>query len=101
MSHHVHSLNNSPAKQKYSFSKASRFQPYKPTYCPRLFSTDLSYLPEVDKDRRSAIIGYGERSLLDNKFQKQYPHAYDLPSTLDKNHGNSFKAGRHVKLFVI
>ncbi len=29
MSNHVHALNTSPAKLKYSFSKANRFQPYK------------------------------------------------------------------------
>ena len=29
---HVHSLNSSAAKQKYSFSKAKRFSPYTPKY---------------------------------------------------------------------
>ncbi len=29
MSSHVHALNTSPAKLKYSFGKATRFQPYK------------------------------------------------------------------------
>lgn len=61
-------------------------------------STDLAYLPKVDRDRRSAIIGYGERSLLSDNFQKIYPHAYNVPSTIEANHGNSFKAGRHVSL---
>jgi hypothetical protein len=32
MAHHVHSLNNSPAKQKYSFSKQERFVYKKPLY---------------------------------------------------------------------
>lgn len=32
MKHHVHSLNSSPAKQKYSFSKASRFSTIKASY---------------------------------------------------------------------
>ena len=32
MSFHVHSLNNSPSHQKYSFSKEKRFVHNKPTY---------------------------------------------------------------------
>ena len=32
MTHHVHTLNTSAAKQKYSFSKASRFDLYLPKY---------------------------------------------------------------------
>lgn len=32
MAHHVHTLNTSAAKQKYSFGKAQRFQPYKAKY---------------------------------------------------------------------
>ena len=31
MSNHVHSLNTSSGKQKYSFSKSSRFDAYRPT----------------------------------------------------------------------
>lgn len=34
MSSHVHSLNNSPGKQKYSFGKEGRFRYDKPQYHP-------------------------------------------------------------------
>ena len=44
--------------------------------------TDCSYLPGDKKDRRSAIIGYGERAVFADKFHSNYPHAYSVPSTI-------------------
>ena len=98
--HHVHTLNTSSGKQKYSFSKASRFDPYKAKYNIPSLRTDVSYLPEVSNDRRSAIIGHGKRSLMEDKTHNYYPHAYQIPSLIDNKHGNSFKAGRHVKFII-
>lgn len=51
MSTHVHSLNNSPAKQKYSFGKEGRFRYNKPQYRPphaELMSTICPIVNVID-----------------------------------------------------
>ncbi len=103
MSSHVHALNNSPAHQKYSFSKEQRLVYGKPTYFSSLSSTDVYYLPKPDKDRRSALIGSGERSLLglNDKFSINTPHAYSIPSSINYKKGVSFTSGRHVNWYLI
>lgn len=46
---HVHSLNSSGSKQKYSFGKGQRFAPYKPKYIRHktalMFPTCLNQFP--------------------------------------------------------
>jgi hypothetical protein len=100
---HVHSLNTSPAKQKYSFGKEGRFKYEKATYSIWEFRTDVYYLPRIDSDRRSALIGYGQRSLaiLNEKSSSQIPHAYNMPSSIDNKIGYSFKSGRYVFIIII
>lgn len=63
-----------------------------------LNSTDVYYLPKADRDRRSALIGYGERSLsnLNDKHSANTPHAYSIPPTINYKKGISFTSGRHV-----
>jgi hypothetical protein len=58
----------------------------------------------VEKDRRSALIGYGQRSLGVVQEDKNYgiiPHAYDIPSTLEKKKGNAFAGGRYVESRIL
>ena len=57
----------------------------------------------MERDRRSALIGYGERSLGEmqhDKFVKQAPSCYNIPSTLENKKGNAFHGGRYVRLFL-
>jgi hypothetical protein len=61
--------------------------------------TDAYYLPSFERDRRSALIGYGERSLAQlsqDKDLKQVPHSYNLPSMIEDKRGNAFHGGRYV-----
>lgn len=61
MNNHVHSLNNSPAKQKYSFGKEGRFRYGKPQYhnhhsgpmptiFPPLTATGVVHLSATEND---------------------------------------------------
>ena len=84
-------------KTKIFIQQGIKVWPLQSKVANHLIRTDVSYLPNAVKDRRSAIIGCGSRSLLGDKFQKIYPHAYDIPSFVDNKHGNSLKAGRHVQ----
>jgi hypothetical protein len=60
-------------------------------------------LPKPDKDRRSALIGCGERSLLglNDKSAMNTPHAYSIPSSINYKRGISFTSGRHVTFFSV
>ena len=59
-------------------------------------STEAFYLPPINPEKKSAIMGLGDRSSLADKNQGKYPHGYSLPSSISVNKGNSLKAGRYV-----
>lgn len=80
MSTHVHSLNNSPAKQKYSFGKEGRFRYSKPQYFPINTGQMFIIYPPVNA---IAVVhsSVTVNDLSESSMQKRSTRIYHTPIT--------------------